>query len=197
MSDERKSFKLITPYGEEIASITGTDAEVQKAIIAIGESLLNTKDLTAENVHALTAIGEYLWEQGKATPEDLAAAKKFFEAAEKFGDPQATDYLSCLQKNPLVSGAMWLRAADRGAPSPINNLIEDYSEQAAYWRKKIADAEGKSFEEEDIPTDEEILQSDRLKFFDIYKRAFDGDLDAMKICLEFCEKEQAYWLNRD
>ena len=197
MTEERKEFKLITPYGEEITTITGTDAEIKKALVAFGEVLLTGTDLEAKNVHTLTAIGEYLWNRGKASAEDLAAAKKFFEAAEKFGDPQATDYLACTEENPLASDAIWLRAADRGAPVPINNLQEEYEEQAAYWRKKIADAEGKPFEEENVPTDEEILKSDRLMFFNIYKRAFDGDLEAMKICLDFCDKEAAYWKKRE
>ena len=46
------------------------------------------------------------------------------------------------------------------------------------------------------PTDEEILKSVRLEAFNMYKRAFEGDLDAMKICLEFCEEETDYWAQR-
>lgn len=198
MTEERKEFKLITPYGEEIAKITGTDEEIKKALVAFGEILLSGTNLEAKNVHTLTAIGEYLWEGGKASSENLAAAKKFFEAAENYNDPQATDCLAFMEENPLASEAMWLRAADRGAPAAVNNLIENYEELANYWRKKIADAEGKTFEtEEHIPTDEEILQSDRLTFFNIFKRAFDGDLEAMKIFLEFCDKEAAYWKKRE
>ena len=78
-----------------------------------------------------------------------------------------------------------MRAADRNAPSPVNNLQEVYAEQAAYWRKKIAG-------ETSVADDEEILKSDSLNFFTVYKRAFEGDLDAMKICLEFCEEEAIY-----
>lgn len=195
MTAQAKTFTLIDSCGEEIATITGTDAEIKKTIIVLGEFLLRDENLKTENVSTLTAIGEYLWDQGKATPEYLAQAKKFFEAAEKFGDPQASDYLSCLQKNPLVSLAMWLRAAERNAPVPVNNLQEEYQQQAAYWRRKIAEVEGKPVEE-DAPTDEDILQSDCLKFFEVYRRAFDGELDAMKTCLEFCEEESTYWENR-
>lgn len=46
------------------------------------------------------------------------------------------------------------------------------------------------------PSIEEILDSDRLRFFNIYKRAFNGDLEAMKICLEFCEEKVNYRNNR-
>ena len=78
---------------------------------------------------------------------------------------------------------MWLRAADRNSPAPVK-------EQAAYWRKKISG-------ETSAADDEEILKSGRLTFFNVYKRAFEGDLDAMKICLEFCEEELAYWNKRE
>ena len=195
MANQTRAFTLINSYGEEIATINGTDAEIKKAIIVLGEFLLRDEDLKAENVSTLTAIGEYLWEQGKAASEDLAQAKKFFEAAEKFGDPQASDCLACLQENPLISAAMWLRAAERNAPSPVNNLQDEYGEQAIYWRKKIAEVEGKSFDE-DAPTDEEILQAECMKFFAVYRRAFNGELDAMKTCLEFCEEEKKYWDER-
>ena len=103
-------------------------------------------------------------------------------------DPQASDRLACLQENPLIAEAMWLRAADRNAPSVANDLYESYEEQAAYWRKKITEAEDKSFEE-DVPTDDKILKSNRLTFFNIYKLALSGDPDVMRTCLEFCEKE--------
>ena len=110
-------------------------------------------------------------------------------------ESQASDRLACLQENSLVAEAMLLRAADRNASSAANDLYESYEEQAAYWRKKIAKAEGKSFEE-DAFTDDKILKSNRLIFFNIYKRALNGDLDAMKACLEFCEEEASYWNNR-
>ena len=110
-------------------------------------------------------------------------------------ESQASDRLACLQENSLVAEAMLLRAADRNASSAANDLYESYEEQAAYWRKKIAKAEGKSFEE-DAFTDDKILKSNRLIFFNIYKRALNGDLDAMKACLEFCEEEASYWHNR-
>ena len=115
-------------------------------------------------------------------------SKKFFAAAEEFGDPEASDYLSCLQDNPLIAEAMWLRAAERNAPCPVNDLQESYEEQATYWRKKIAGEDA---------DDEEILKSERLSFYTVYKRAFEGDVDAMKTCLDFCEQEAAYWNKRE
>lgn len=195
MAEEIKEFNLMTPYGDEVMTVKGTDTEIKKALTVLGEFFLTNENLTSENICALVGIGEYLWNQGKASPEELAAAKKFFEAAEKYADPQGTDYLSCMQENPLISEAMWLRAAERNAPCPIDSLQEEYGQQAIYWRKKIAEVEGKPFEG-DAPTDEEILQSQRLNFFNVYKRAFDGDLDAMKTCAEFCEEEENYWRKR-
>ena len=177
-------------------TINGTDAEVKKALRVLGEFILNDDSLRAANVNALVEMADFFWDRGDASPEDLETAKKFFAAAEDLGDPEASDRLSCLQENPLLAEAMWLRAALRNAPSPVYELQEDYAEQATYWRKKIAEAEGKPFED-DAPTDDEILKSDRLKFFDVYKRAFAGDLDAMKTCLEFCAEEAAYWNKRE
>ena len=177
-------------------TVNGTDAEIKKALTVLGEFLLSDDSVRADNVRALVEIAHYFWNRGDASPEDLTMAKKFFAAAEEFGDPEASDYLSCVQDNPLVAEAMWLRAADRNAPSPVYSLQEDYAEQANYWRKKIAEAEGKSYEG-DAPTDDEILKSNRLKFFDVYKRAFAGEPDAMKTCLEFCEEEAAYWNKRE
>ena len=196
MAEERKEFILRTPYGDEITTIKGTESEIKKALIVLGEYFLTNETLASENIETFVGIGEYLWNHGEATPDELAAAKKFFEAAEKAFDPQGTDYLSCMQSNPLISEAMWLRAADRNAPSPINELEEEYERQAVYWRKKISEAEGKPFDEDDAPDDKEILESNRLIFFNMYKRAFAGDIDAMKTCAEFCEEEKNYWRNR-
>lgn len=193
MADEK--FKAyITLNDDNEITIEDDKETVMKILCALGEVFYNNGNLEQENLNTLVEIGEYL-SMRDATPENLATAKKFFVAAEKFLDPRATDNLSAVEKNPLLSDAIWLRAADRNAPAAINNLEEDYTEQANYWRKKIAEKEGKPFED-DAPTDEEILESSRLTFFNIYKRAFEGDLEAMKICLEFCEKEAEYWNSR-
>lgn len=175
--------------------IKGDDTDVKKTLIIIGDYLLNENGMTQEKLDTLVDIGEYLWNIGKPQPEYMSAAKKFFEAAEKYSDARATDRLSGIQKNPLVAEAMWLRAADRDGGAAIDSLQEDYKAQAAWWRKKIAVAEGKTFDGE-APTDDEILNSDRLRFFDVYKRALSGDVDAMKTCLDFCEEEYNYWHNR-
>ncbi|MBQ7453747.1 MAG: hypothetical protein IJS69_01640 [Selenomonadaceae bacterium] len=194
MPSEVTTLKLITEDDGSVR-IKGDETELKKTLIVIGESILNEDGMTQKNLNTLVDIGEYLWSIGKPQPEYMSAAKKFFEAAEKYSDPRATDYLSTLQKNPLVSEAMWLRAADRDGGSAIDNLREDYKAQASWWRKKIAEAEGKTFDGE-APTDEEMLSSDRLRFFAVYKRALDGDVDAMKLCLDFCEEEFNYWKNR-
>ena len=175
--------------------IKGDDTDVKKTLIIIGDYLLNENGMTQEKLDTLVDIGEYLWNIGKPQPEYMTAAKKFFEAAEKYSDPRATDNLACLQKNPLVAEAMSLRAAERDGGSAIDKLQKDYKLQAAWWRKKITEAEGKTFDG-DAPTDEEMLNSDRMRFFDVYKRALSGDVDAMKTCLDFCEEELTYWNNR-
>lgn len=162
----------------------------------LGDFLLTDDNLRAANIRALVEIAHYFRNGGKANAEDLAIAKKFYTAAEELGDPEASDLLTDFFKNPLIAEAMWLRAADRNSPAPVNNLQEDYEEQAAYWQKKIAEAQEIPFEGE-APTEEEILKSSHLKFFTVYKRAFEGDLDAMKICLEFCEEEVEYWRKRE
>ena len=193
MADEK--FKAyITLNNDNEITIEDDKETVMKILCALGEVFYNKGNLEQENLNTLVEIGEYL-SMRDATPENLATAKKFFAAAEKFLDPRATDNLSAVEKNPLLSDAIWLRAADRNAPAAVNNLEEDYIEQANYWRKKIAEKEGKPFED-DAPTDDEILESSRLTFFNIYKRAFEGDLEAMKICLDFCEKEAEYWNSR-
>ena len=171
-------------------TINGTDDEIKKALTVLGEFILNDKEILAANIRALVEIAHYFWRGGKASPEDLATAKKFFAAAEEFGDPEASDCLSSLQDNPLIAEAMWLRAADRNAPPQVNDLQTTYEEQATYWRKKIAG-------ETSDADDEEILKSERLSFYTVYKKAFEGDVDAMKTCLDFCEQEAAYWNKRE
>ena len=94
MAEERKEFILRTPYGDEITTIKGTESEIKKALIVLGEYFLTNETLASENIETFVGIGEYLWNHGEATPDELAAAKKFFEAAEKAFDPQGTDYLS-------------------------------------------------------------------------------------------------------
>lgn len=153
------------------------------------------KDANEETIRLLVELGVKFMNGYDGFPENTELAKKFFMIGEAHFDQEATACLSELQTNPLIGDAMWLRAAAIDTTGPMDNLCTDYEEQAAYWRKKIAEAEGKPFTE-DAPTDDEILKSARLEFFNVYKRAFEGDLDAMKTCLEFCEEETAYWARR-
>ena len=177
-------------------TVNGTDDEIKKVLTVLGEFLLKDESTRAANVQAIVEIAHYFNSGGKrfydkdtkASSEDLATAKKFFAAAEEFGDPEASDCLSSLQDNPLIAEAMWVRAAERNAPCPVNDLQESYEEQATYWRKKIAGEDA---------DDEEILKSERLSFYTVYKKAFEGDVDAMKTCLDFCEQEAAYWNKRE
>lgn len=192
MANEKFKAYITLNNGNEI-TIEDDKENVMKILTCLGEVFYNNGNPDEENINTLVDIGEYL--QDGERPENLATAKKFFEAAEKFLDPRGTDHLADVQENPLIAEAMWLRAADRNSPPPVSNLQEDYAEQATYWKKKIAEKEGKSFEG-DAPTDDDILKYNRLKFFTVYKKAFEGDLEAMKICLEFCEKEAEYWSNR-
>lgn len=180
-------FTLTIGNGSEF-TVNGTDDEIKKALTVLGEFLLSDKGILAANIRAIVEIADYFWQGDKGTAEDLALAKKFFAAAEEFGDPEASDRLSCLQDNPLIAEAMWLRAAERNAPSPVYDLQETYQEQATYWRKKIA---GENVD------DDKIKSSERLKFFSEYDKAFAGDPNAMKTCLEFCEEEAAYWSKRE
>ena len=197
MADEKKFMARLTRNDGEDIILEGDESKVKAALMALGELFLSNDAIMSEQLDMVVDIGEELFGMSKEVPpEHLAMATRIFTAAEEYGDPRASDFLSCVQKNPLVEEAMWLRAADRNAPCPVDNLKEDYKEQAAYWRKKIADAEGKPFDGE-APSDSDILTSDRMKFFDIYRRALSGDLDAMKLCLDFCEEEAAYWGKRN
>lgn len=197
MADEKKFMARLTRNDGEDIILEGDESKVKAALMALGELFLSNDAIMSEQLDMVVDIGEELFGMSKEVPpEHLAMATRIFTAAEEYGDPRASDFLSCVQKNPLVEEAMWLRAADRNAPCPVDNLKEDYKEQAAYWRKKIADAEGKPFDGE-APSDSDILTSDRMKFFDIYRRALSGDLDAMKLCLDFCEEEAAYWSKRN
>ena len=188
-------FTLTIGDGSEF-TVNGTDDEIKKALTVLGEFLLKDEETRAANLRAIVEIAHFFNSGGKrfydkegnkASPEDLALAEKFFAAAEEFGDPEASDYLSGLQNNPLIAEAMWLRAAERNAPSPVYDLQETYQEQATYWRKKIA---GEN-------VDDGIKTSERLRFFTEYEKAFAGDVDAMKTCLEFCEEEATYWGKRE
>ena len=153
------------------------------------------KDADEETINLLVELGIKFMDGDDGFPENLELAKKFFEVGAAHFDQEATVRLSDIQTNPLIADAIWLRAAAIDANCPMDNLYENYKEQAAYWRKKIAEAEGKPFEG-DAPTDEDILKSSRLQFFNVYKRALEGDVDAMKTCLEFCEEESAHWGRR-
>ena len=192
---ESKTNLTITQEADGSISIKGDDEAVKKASMFIGELLLSEDEMTEEQLDTLVDIAEKLWDFGKGSPEHLEAAKKFLEAVEKYSYPRALNVLAWIQKNPLISESIGLRAAAVGDPPTIDNLQEEYTAQAAYWRKRINEAEGKPFDSE-APTTEEILASDRLRFFNIYKQAFNGDLEAMRTCLEFCREEIAYWSNR-
>ena len=153
------------------------------------------KDANEETIRILVELGVKFMNGDDGFSENLELAKKFFMIGEAHFDQEATACLSEIQTNPLIADAMRLRAAALDTTGPMDNLYVNYKEQAAYWRKKIADAEGKPFTE-DAPTDDEILKSARMESFNMYKRAFEGDLDAMKTCLEFCEEETDYWARR-
>lgn len=198
MTDTKNFKAILTRNNGEDIILEGDESKVKAALMALGELFLSNDAILSEQIDMVVDIGEYLLDptNKNVPPEHLAMATKIFTVAEEYGDPRATDLLSCVQKNPLVAEAMWLRAADRNAPCPVDNLKEDYTEQAAYWRKKIADAEGKTFDGE-APSDSEIFLSERMKFIDIYRRALSGDVDAMKLCLDFCEEEAAYWDKRN
>ena len=198
MANEKinEQYKVTVEWTENGGvQINGNDDDVKKVALALGESFWNDGNPKEEDVQKIIDIGVTLFGCDNLSAEEKEATKKFLAVGEANHDPQATDYLSCLQENSLIADAMWLRAADRGSSSAIDNLHENYKEQAAYWRKKITEAEGKSFEEEAI-TDKELFESPRMTFFNVYKRALDGDLDAIRTCLEFCEEEASYWNNR-
>lgn len=194
MENEKYKAYITLNSGSEI-TIEDDKETVMKVLTCLGEVFYNNGNPDEENINTLVDIGEYL-DIKDATLENLATAKKFFAAAEKFLDPRGSARLADVQENPLIAEAMLLRAADRNAPPPIVTLYEDYDEQAIYWRKKIAEKEGKPFEG-DAPTEDDILKYNRLTFFNIYTRAFAGDLEAMKLCLEFCEEEAEYWKSRE
>ena len=198
MADEKKFTARLTRNDGEDIILEGDESKVKAALMALGELFLSNDTMMSEQIDMVVDIGEELFNMSieNVPPEHLAMATRIFAAAEEYGDPRASDLLSTVQKNPLVTEAMWLRAADRNAPCPVVNLQDDYKEQAAYWRKKIAEAEGKPFDGE-APTDKEIFYSDRMKFIDIYRRALSGDVEAMKLCLDFCEEEAAYWGKRN
>lgn len=198
MADEKIFTARLTQSNGEDIVLEGDESKVKAALIALGELFLSNDAIMSEQIDMVVDIGEYLLDptNKNVPPEHLAMATKIFTVAEEYGDPRATDFLSCVQKNPLVAEAMWLRAADRNAPCPVDNLKNDYAEQATYWRKKIAEAEGKPFDG-DAPSDSDILTSDRMKFIDVYRRALSGDVDAMKLCLDFCAEEAAYWGKRN
>lgn len=196
MTEEKAGLTIIQEEDGSI-SIQGNKEDVKKVSTFIAELFLKDEDMTVEKLDTLVDVGENLWNGGKCSKEDLENAKKFLEAAEKYSYPRATNVLSYLYdknsyNNWLISSAMELRAAARGDDPCIEGFKESYEMQAELWRKKIAAAEGKPFEGE-VPTKEDILYADRTSFFEIYEKAFNGNLDAMKTCLEFCEKEAKYW----
>lgn len=192
---KEKTNLTITRNEDGQISIQGDEAIVKKISIVIGEYLLTDGEMTEKKLDTLVDIAEDLYNCGNCSPEHLTAAKKFLEAIEKYSYPRAMNVLAWIQKNPLISEAMEMRAAAVGDPPTVENFLEEYTAQAAYWQKKIAEAEGKTFDG-NAPTDKEISDSKRLRFFNVYKRAFDGNLDDMKTCLEFCREEIALWSNR-
>ena len=171
----------------------------KEEMIRLGELTLKfwkvEEKFAENNVDTLIDVAAELWDAGNGSPEHLAAAKKFLEVVEAYKDPFASDMLTSLQENPIVSFVMAIRTADRGASGYMCNFAEDYEYEAQWWRKKIAEAEGKNFEGE-VFDDEMIFNTNSMKAFNIYKKALEGDIEAMKTCLEFCEKESAYWNKR-
>ena len=203
---EEKTKLTITQEDDARISIKGNEEDVKKASMAIARLILAEDEITEAQLETIVDIDVNLYNCGKGSPEDLKAAKELLEAIEKYKDKTREEYpypyqyamyeLAMREENPLIAEAKMLRAATAVEAGPaITNLYDEYTEQAAYWRKKISEAEGKPFDGE-APTTEEILDSDRLRFFNIYKHAFEGDLEAMKICLEFCEEEEKYWKSR-
>lgn len=198
MAEEKAKLTIIQEDDGRI-SIQGNEEDVKKASILIAEFFLKEDEITEPQIETIVDIAENLYDYGKGSPEHLKAAKKFLEAVDKYSNPRAMYELAMQEENSLIAEARLLRAAIRtataGAYSPaIGILQEEYEAQVAYWRKRKAEVEGKTFDS-NAPTIEEILDSDRLRFFNIYKRAFNGDLEAIKICLEFCEEELNYWNN--
>lgn len=195
MAEEKTPLTIIQEDDGRI-SIQGNEEDVKKVSILIAELFLKEDEITEPQLETIVDIAENLYNCGKGSPEDLKTAKKFLETIEKYLYPRAMYELAMQEENPLIAEARMLRAATVGGDSPaIDNLLEEYTEQVAYWQKRKAETEGKPFDSE-APTSEEILDSDRLRFFNIYKRAFNGDPEAMKICLEFCEEEVKYWKSR-
>ena len=178
---------------EKKVSMTKDDWVLISKVI---DKLISTSESFVENnVDTLINVASELWDAGNGSPEHLAAAEKFLEVVEGYQDPYASDMLTSLQENPIVSFVMAIRTADRGASGYMCNFAEDYEYEAQWWRKKIAEAEGKNFEGE-VVGDESVLEQNSMKAFKIYKKALEGDIEAMKTCLEFCEKESAYWNKR-
>ena len=148
-----------------------------------------------KTIEALVELGISFMNGTDGLDKNTEIAKLLFSVGESHYDPQATDFLAVLQDNHLIEEIMSLRAADRNAPSHVQTLQEEYSEQATWWRKKIAEAENKTFDGE-APTDEQIFKSNFMRFIEVYKNALNGDLDAMKTCLDFCQEEAKYWDRR-
>lgn len=192
---ENKDELTIIQQEDGSFTIQGNEADVKKASMVVAEFLLNEDKLTDEKIETIVNIAENLY-SCNASPEELKAAKHFLETLEeKYLHPRAMYELAMQEENPLIAEARMVRAATIGAPPAIGTLWEEYTLQKAYWQKKINEAEGTPFDD-DAPTVEEILDSDRMRFFEIYERAFKGDPKAMKICLEFCNEEVEYWNNR-
>lgn len=198
MPEEKAKLTIIQEDDGRI-SIQGNEEDVKKASILIAELFLKEEKITEPQIETIVDIAQNLYDYGKGPLEHLKVAKKFLEAVDKYSNPRAMYELAMQEENSLIAEAKLLRAAIRtataGAYSPaIGSLQEEYEAQVAYWRKRKAEVEGKPFDG-NAPTIEKILDSDRLRFFNIYKRAFNGDLEAIKICLEFCEEELNYWNN--
>ena len=192
---EEKSQLTITQEDDGRISIQGNEEDVKKVSVCIAELFLKGNEITEAQLETIIDIAENLYNYGKGSPEHLKTAKKFLEAIEKYSSPCATYELAMQEENPLIAEARMTRAAIIGASPAIDNFLDEYTLQKAYWQKKIDEAEGKTSDGA-APIVEEILDSARLRFFEIYKRAFNGDLEAMKICLEFCDEELNYWNNR-
>ena len=201
---EEKAQLTINQDEDGRISIQGNKEDVKKAYMFIAELILKEDEINEAQLETIVDISDIFYKYG--SPEDLETAKKLLEAIEEYKDNTREGYpfpyqyamheLAMREENPLIAEAKLLRAATAVEAGPaIINLYDEYEIQAAYWRKRKAEIEGKPFDS-DAPTIEEILDSERLRFFNIYKRAFNGDPKAIKICLEFCEEEKKYWESR-
>ena len=116
---EEKSKLTITQEEDGRISIQGNEEDVKKASMLIAELFLKEDEITEPQLETIVDIAEKLYNYGKGSSEDLKAAKKFLEAVEKYSYPRALNVLAWIQKNPLISEAIGLRAAAVGDPPTL------------------------------------------------------------------------------